>query len=64
GTPMKPSGIRVGTPAVTTRGMVGKDIVKVADLMDEAIQHRDDEGKLKEIRARVFAFNQAFPLLE
>ena len=64
GTPMKPSGIRVGTPAVTTRGMVEKDIVKVADLMDEAIQHRDDEGKLKEIRARVFAFNQAFPLLK
>jgi glycine hydroxymethyltransferase len=64
GTPMKPSGIRVGTPAVTTRGMVEEDIVKVADLMHEAIQHRDDEGKLKEIRARVFAFNQAFPLPE
>jgi len=64
GTPMKPSGIRVGTPAVTTRGMVEEDIVKVADLMHEAIQDRDDEGKLKEIRARVFAFNQAFPLPE
>jgi glycine hydroxymethyltransferase len=44
--------------------MVEEDIVKVADLMHEAIQDRDDEGKLKEIRARVFAFNQAFPLPE
>jgi glycine hydroxymethyltransferase len=64
GTPMKPSGIRLGTPAVTTRGMEEEDLVKVADLMHEAIQHRDDAGKLKEIRARVFAFNQAFPLPE
>ena len=62
GTPMKPSGIRLGTPAVTTRGMVESDLEAVADLMFEAIQNREDEGRLQEIRERVFALNQAFPL--
>jgi glycine hydroxymethyltransferase len=64
GTPMKPSGIRLGTPAVTTRGMLEKDIARVADFMHEAIQNRGDEAKLNEIRERVFAFNQVFPLPE
>ncbi len=64
GSPMKPSGIRLGTPAVTTRGMKEADLESVADLMSEAIQNRDDEEKLAEIRARVFAFNQDFPLPE
>lgn len=62
GSPMKPSGIRLGTPAVTTRGMKEADLESVADLMAEAIQNRDDGEKLAEIRARVFAFNQDFPL--
>jgi glycine hydroxymethyltransferase len=64
GTPMKPSGIRLGTPAVTTRGMREPDIGQVADYMHEAIRHRADAGKLGELRTRVFAFNQAFPLPE
>lgn len=64
GSPMKPSGVRLGTPAVTTRGMKEADIQKVADLMHEALQHRSDEAKLNEVRARVFAFNQDFPLPE
>lgn len=64
GSPMKPSGIRLGTPAVTTRGMKEADLESVADLMAEAIQNRDDGEKLAEIRARVFAFNQDFPLPE
>ena len=64
GSPMKPSGIRLGTPAVTTRGMKEADLESVADLMFEAIRNRDDGEKLAEIRARVFAFNQDFPLPE
>jgi glycine hydroxymethyltransferase len=64
GTPMKPSGIRLGTPAVTTRGMLEKDIVQVADFMDEAIRSRADGAKLAEICERVFAFNRAFPMPE
>ena len=62
GTPMKPSGIRIGTPAVTTRGMKEDDVVAVADLIHEALQAREDDAKLAEIREKVFAFNAAFPL--
>ncbi|SHJ69617.1 glycine hydroxymethyltransferase [Rubritalea squalenifaciens DSM 18772] len=60
--PFKPSGIRIGTPAVTTRGMDEAAVEKVADLIHEALQSHDDEAKLHEIRERVFEFNRAFPL--
>ena len=60
--PMKPSGIRIGTPAVTTRGMKENDIEMVADLIHEALEAREDDEKLVEIREKVFAFNAAFPL--
>ena len=62
GSPMKPSGIRIGTPAVTTRGLKEKDIEQVADFIAEALENHTDEAKLHEIRDRVFAFNRAFPL--
>lgn len=62
GSPMKPSGIRIGTPAVTTRGMKEADVEKVAELIYEALTNKDDEAKLADIQARVFAFNQAFPM--
>jgi glycine hydroxymethyltransferase len=60
--PMKPSGIRIGTPAVTTRGMKTNDVETVADLIHEALEAREDDAKLAEIREKVFAFNAAFPL--
>jgi glycine hydroxymethyltransferase len=62
GTPMKPSGIRIGTPAVTTRGMKEADIAVVADFIHEALLAPEDEAKLHAIRERVFAFNRAFPM--
>jgi glycine hydroxymethyltransferase len=62
GTPMKPSGIRIGTPAVTTRGMKEADIVAVADFINEVLKAPEDEAKLHAIRERVFAFNRAFPM--
>ena len=62
GSPMKPSGIRLGTPAVTTRGMKEVDLESVADFIFAAIQNRDDDSRLAEIRDRAFAFNQDFPL--
>jgi glycine hydroxymethyltransferase len=64
GTPMKPSGIRIGTPAVTTRGMKEDDVRQVADFIHEAISCREDPAALSELRARVFEFNQTFPLPE
>lgn len=60
--PFKPSGIRLGTPAVTTRGMKEDDIRKVSDLIHAALENRGDDAKLAEIREEVFAFNRAFPL--
>ncbi len=62
GSPMKPSGIRIGTPAVTTRGMVEKDVEQVADFIAEALAAHTDTAKLHAIRDKVFAFNRAFPL--
>ncbi|MGD7653724.1 MAG: serine hydroxymethyltransferase [Verrucomicrobiales bacterium] len=62
GSPMKPSGIRIGTPAVTTRGMKEADVEKVADFIHEALSAHTDEGKLHELRDRVYAFNRDFPL--
>ncbi|MEM1083745.1 MAG: ribose 5-phosphate isomerase B [Verrucomicrobiota bacterium] len=62
GTPMKPSGIRIGTPAVTTRGMVEKDVEQVADFIHEALQVVGDDDKLHALRDRVHDFMRAFPM--
>jgi len=62
GTPMKPSGIRIGTPAVTTRGMREADVEQVADFIHEALTAPEDEARLEAIREKVFSFNRAFPM--
>ncbi len=62
GSPMKPSGIRIGTPAVTTRGMREADVEKVADFIHEALADHTHLAKLHAIRKQVFAFNRDFPL--
>jgi len=62
GTPMKPSGIRIGTPAVTTRGMKESDVEQVADFIHEALSHHTSTAALHALRDRVFAFNRAFPM--
>jgi glycine hydroxymethyltransferase len=60
--PFVTSGMRIGTPAVTTRGMVEKDVVKVVDLIDEALQKPDDQKHLKSVKRKVNRFMQKFPL--
>jgi glycine hydroxymethyltransferase len=62
GSPMKPSGIRIGTPAVTTRGMKEPDVEKVADLIDRALNAKSDPAVLEVIRNEVFSFNKSFLL--
>ena len=62
GSPMKPSGIRIGTPAVTTRGMKEADVEQVADFIHEALSDHTNTTKLHALRERVFAFNRDFPL--
>jgi glycine hydroxymethyltransferase len=60
--PNKASGMRLGTPAVTTRGMREPEMVEIAALIDETIIAREDEEKLDKIRARVTALTDRFPL--
>jgi glycine hydroxymethyltransferase len=60
--PFRPSGIRLGTPAITTRGLKEKDMKKIAEWMKQAIDNRDDEAKLTELREEVKAFALQFPL--
>ena len=58
----KASGIRIGTPAITTRGLKEAEARKIAELIVETIQNHNDEAKLDEVRAAVKAITQAFPL--
>ncbi len=60
--PLDPSGIRLGTPALTTRGCKEADMQTVADLMDEALMNRADETKLASVKDKVKAFALKFPV--
>jgi glycine hydroxymethyltransferase len=60
--PMITSGMRIGTPAMTTRGLVEKDMVKVVDLIDEALRKPNDDKHLKAIRRKVNTWMKKFPL--
>jgi glycine hydroxymethyltransferase len=54
--PTVTSGIRIGTPAVTTRGLVEKDVIQVVHWIDEAIKRRDDEKFLHSLSKKVIEF--------
>jgi len=58
----RPSGIRLGTPALTTRGLKEAHMSQVADWMKQAIDARDNPERLSELCAEVSTFVQAFPL--
>jgi glycine hydroxymethyltransferase len=60
--PKVTSGIRLGTPAVTTRGLKEDDLGKVADFLDRAIFAKDDAAALARIRAEVAEFCKGFPM--
>src|SRR5687768_11076692 len=60
--PFVTSGMRIGTPAVTTRGMQEKDVQKVVDFIDEALQKPDDQKHLKSVKRKVNRFVEKFPL--
>lgn len=57
-----PSGIRLGTPALTTRGMKENEMKQIAGWIDEAIAHAHDDKLLKKLNATIRDFTKAFPL--
>jgi glycine hydroxymethyltransferase len=60
--PMRPSGIRIGTPALTTRGMKEPEMRIIAKWIAAALEHRADEAKLGKIRGEVLELAEHFPL--
>lgn len=60
--PFRPSGLRLGTPAMTTRGLVESDMDQIAEWMLSAIENRDDTAKLANIHGKVVEFARKFPL--
>jgi glycine hydroxymethyltransferase len=60
--PFRPSGIRLGTPAITTRGLKESDMEQIAEWMKQAIDAREDDAKLTKIHDEVKSFALKYPL--
>ncbi len=60
--PLKPTGIRIGTPALTTRGMKEGEMRVIAHWIAEALEHRSDASALARIRGQVLELAEQFPL--
>jgi glycine hydroxymethyltransferase len=60
--PFVTSGIRIGTPAVTTRGMREADMTRIAEFIDRVAQAPDDAGVAAAVKQGVRALTDAFPL--
>lgn len=60
--PLNPSGLRIGTPAVTTRGMKEEDMRLIASYIDKALKNKNDEALLVEIKNEVRKMGEKFPL--
>lgn len=60
--PMDPSGVRLGTPAITTRGMKETEMQTLCDFMIRAITHREEDRHLEQLHEEVVAFCRKFPV--
>lgn len=62
--PFVTSGIRIGTPAITTRGMKEADMVRIVEWIDRLVMAPDDDAVKAAVRAEVVAFASTFALFE
>lgn len=62
--PFVTSGMRIGTPAVTTRGLVESDMSKIVDLIDTVLSNTDNESKISEVKNEVNSWMKQFPLFK
>jgi glycine hydroxymethyltransferase len=60
--PLRPSGIRLGSPAATTRGMREPEMERIAAWMLEALRHHEDAERLEALRVEVEAFCTGYPV--
>jgi glycine hydroxymethyltransferase len=60
--PMKPSGIRIGSPALTTRGMKEGEMRTIGKWIADALDHRADSDRLEKVRKQVLELSESFPL--
>ena len=60
--PMDPSGVRIGVPAITTRGMKEKEVKIIAGWINQAIENHSDEKKLEKLHKEVIKLCRKFPL--
>jgi len=60
--PMNPSGIRLGTPAVTTRGLKEEEMKLIVEFIDLALQNKENEEKLSELKQKVKELCDKFPI--
>ena len=60
--PFVTSGIRVGTPAVTTRGMKEPEMLQIADFITKILRHAQDDQAVSRVREEVLAFTAKFPV--
>lgn len=60
--PLDPSGIRIGTPAITTRGMGTNEMTLLGNIIFETLKNRDNKDKLSELKQDVKTLCLKFPL--
>ncbi|MFA6537169.1 MAG: serine hydroxymethyltransferase [Patescibacteria group bacterium] len=60
--PLDPSGIRLGTPAMTTRGFTEKEFIQVAEFINRAIENRTNQAELQKIKNEIIALLSDFPI--
>ncbi|PKM91245.1 serine hydroxymethyltransferase [Candidatus Falkowbacteria bacterium HGW-Falkowbacteria-1] len=60
--PMRPSGVRIGTPAITTRGFEEQEVLMATEFIDLALRNKDDEKVLSEIKEKIKELCSKFPI--